>query len=494
MSFLVLFPFMPESPYFLLRKGKDEQAKAALKWLRRKTDIEEDFVQLKADVQRQTSEKGTWKELVTVEANRKALLAGVFLRISQQFCGLQAFTVYTKYIFEKSGSNLSPDMSALVYSGMVLILNSATCFMTEYLGKFDSTETKIKVIFNTCENVAFYKLSTNQNSILERGAFHSSQNVGQFGIDFMGSYLDVKQTSYICLIVPMFFLMLFPFMPESLYFLLRKGKDEEAKAVLKWLRRKADIEEDFVQLKADVQRQTSEKGTWKELVTVEANRKALLAGVFLRISQQFCGLQAFTVYTKYIFEKSGSNLSPDMSTLVYSGMVLILNSATCFMTEYLGRRRSYTYSIGACAIVLWILGTYFVIDEFQPQIDLSSFQWVPLAGLVCYTIVSSFGVMMIPTLMLSELFSASIKSKGLMIMSFIIGAGTTSVIQLFYFLNTTFGMFCPFMLFAACSTVSSVLTNWIVPETKGMTLEEIQQSLKKKKKESVTKSEPLPQI
>ncbi|VEN54279.1 unnamed protein product [Callosobruchus maculatus] len=268
----------------------------------------------------------------------------------------------------------------------------------------------------------------------------------------------------------MSFLVLFPFMPESPYFLLRKGKDEQAKAALKWLRRKTDIEEDFVQLKADVQRQTSEKGTWKELVTVEANRKALLAG------------------------KSGSNLSPDMSTLVYSGMVLILNSATCFMTEYLGRRRSYTYSIGACAIVLWILGTYFVIDEFQPQIDLSSFQWVPLAGLVCYTIVSSFGVMMIPTLMLSELFSASIKSKGLMIMSFIIGAGTTSVIQLFYFLNTTFGMFCPFMLFAACSTVSSVLTNWIVPETKGMTLEEIQQSLKKKKKESVTKSEPLPQI
>ncbi|VEN54277.1 unnamed protein product [Callosobruchus maculatus] len=321
-----------------------------------------------------------------------------------------------------------------------------------------------------------------------RGTFGNVQNVanflGQFAINLIGSYLDVKQTSYVCLIVPMSFLILFPFMPESPYFLLRKGKDEEAKAVLKWLRRKTDIEEDFVQMKADVQRQTSEKGTWKELVTVEANRKALLAGIFLRISQQFCGLQAFTVYTKYIFEKSGSNLSPDMSTLVYSGMVLILNSATCFMTEYLG----------ACAIVLWILGTYFVIDEFQPQIDLSSFQWVPLAGLVCYTIVSSFGVMMIPTLMLSELFSASIKSKGLMIMSFIIGAGTTSVIQLFYFLNTTFGMFCPFMLFAACSTVSSVLTNWIVPETKGMTLEEIQQSLKKKKKESVTKSEPLPQI
>nr|CAH7745822.1 unnamed protein product [Callosobruchus chinensis] len=283
-------------------------------------------------------------------------------------------------------------------------------------------------------------------------------------------------------------------MPESPYFLLRKGKDQQAKAALKWLRRKRDIEEDFVKLKADVQRQTSEKGTWKELVTVAANRKALLAGMFLRISQQFCGLQVFTVYTKYIFEKSGSSLSPDMSTLVYSGMVLILNSMTSFMTDYIGRRRSYTFSLGACAAVLWILGTYFVIDEFQPQIDLSSFQWVPLAGLVCFTIFSSFGVTMIPTLMLSELFSASVKSKGLMILTIIIGAGTTSVIQLFYFLNATFGMFCPFMLFAACSTVSSMLTYWIVPETKGMTLEEIQQSLRKKQNKSATRSGSLPHI
>nr|CAI5834679.1 unnamed protein product [Callosobruchus analis] len=328
-----------------------------------------------------------------------------------------------------------------------------------------------------------------------RGTYGNGQNVanflGQFVINLIGSYLDVKQTSYICVIVPMSFLILFPFMPESPYFLLRKGKHEEAKATLKWLRRKTDIEDDFAKLKADVERQTSEKGTWKELVTVEANRKALLAGAFLRVSQQFCGLQAFTVYTKYIFEKSGSNLSPDMSTLVYSGMVLILNSATSFMTEYIGRRRSYAFSLGACAIVLWMLATYFVIDEFQPQIDLNSLQWIPLAGLVSFTIFSSFGVTMIPTLMLSELFSASVKSKGLVVLTCIIGAGTTSVIQLFYFLNTKFGLFCPFMLFAACSTVSSVLTNWIVPETKGLTLEEIQQSLKKKKKEPIIKSGPL---
>ncbi|VEN64313.1 unnamed protein product [Callosobruchus maculatus] len=178
-----------------------------------------------------------------------------------------------------------------------------------------------------------------------------------------------------------------------------------------------------------------------------------------------------------------------MSTMVYAGLVLLLNTTTSFMTDHIGRRRAYMFSLGGCALVLWTLGVYFMIDEFQPQINLASFQWVPLAGLVCYTIFSAFGVAIIPTLMLGELFSASVKSKGLMILILVLGFGTSFMYQLFYFLNNRFGMFCPFILFAACSTVSSILTKWIVPETKGMTLEEIQQSLtKKKKKSSVARS------
>ncbi|CAH1995566.1 unnamed protein product [Acanthoscelides obtectus] len=319
-----------------------------------------------------------------------------------------------------------------------------------------------------------------------RGTFGNGQTVaiyfGQFAINVIGTYLDVKKTSYICVVVPVLFLILFPMMPESPYYLIRKGKYEEAKEALKWLRRKPDIEEDFAKLKSDVQRQTSDKGTWNELFTVEPNRKALLAGLFLRLSQQLSGLQVFAVYTKYIFEKSGSNLDPDMSTMVYAAMVLIVNTLTCFMTEYIGRRKAYMFSLGTCAVVLWILGIYFVIDQFYPQVDLGSFQWVPLTGLICFTVFSAFGVTMIPTLMLGELFSASIKPKGMMVLIVVFGAGITSIYQLFYYLNTKFGMYCPFLVFAACSTVSSVLTKWLVPETKGMTLEEIQQYLTTKKK------------
>nr|CAI5858767.1 unnamed protein product [Callosobruchus analis] len=233
-------------------------------------------------------------------------------------------------------------------------------------------------------------------------------------------------------------------MPESPYYLLTVGKEEEAKRSLKWLRRKQDIEQPFQQLKADVERQMSENGTWKELIFIQANRKALLGGIFLRISQQFSGLQVFAVYTLYIFEKAGTNLDPRMSTITFVAIVLTLNSISCCTSGYLGRKKAYIVSLTACTVVLWIIGVYFCIDEFQPQIDLTNFQWLPLAGLITYTVFASFGISIIPSLMLGELFSASIKSKGLSVLIAALGLSTTTMYYLFYYLNTTFGMYFPF--------------------------------------------------
>ncbi|KAJ8930540.1 hypothetical protein NQ314_016653 [Rhamnusium bicolor] len=196
-----------------------------------------------------------------------------------------------------------------------------------------------------------------------------------------------------------------------------KGRFEEAKESLRRLRGKENIDDDFLSLKADVERQISESGTWKDLFTINSNRKALLAGLFLRISQQLGGMSVFGVYTQYIFEKAGGSLSSAASTMIFTGLCLVLNVAAGFTVERFGRRISYIGSLILCSIVLFIESTYFYIDQFQPELDLSTLNFIPVAGLFLYIIFSSFGISIIPTLMLGELFSASIKAKGLTILS-----------------------------------------------------------------------------
>ncbi|KAJ8971679.1 hypothetical protein NQ317_013997 [Molorchus minor] len=102
--------------------------------------------------------------------------------------------------------------------------------------------------------------------------------IGQLLIAIIGSYCSVKVSSYIGMCVPVLFIVIFLFMPESPYFYVMKGKFEEARSSLRWLRGIEDVEEDFLQIKADVERQMSEKGTWKDLFVIDSNRRALYAG------------------------------------------------------------------------------------------------------------------------------------------------------------------------------------------------------------------------
>lgn len=306
--------------------------------------------------------------------------------------------------------------------------------------------------------------------------------LGQFSINVIGSFLSVRQAAYVCMVFPILFASTFIFMPESPYFLIMKDNYDGAKASLRKLHRKHNVDLEFETMKNDVQRQMSETGTWIDLFTIRSNRKSLIAGIFLRASQQLGGISSFMVFTQYIFDKSGGNLEPRYSAIIFMSLIVIFNILAGICLDKLGRRRAYMYSLLLCAIILFIEASYFYLDQFSTTIDVSSFNWVPLAGLITYVVFYSFGLGIVPTLMMAELFSASIKGKALSVLNIVFAVLVCSTTKIFYALQTNIGMFAPFLLFSMSCCISTVLSLYFVPETKGKTLEEIQQSLKGTKK------------
>ncbi|KAJ8924066.1 hypothetical protein NQ315_006845 [Exocentrus adspersus] len=305
--------------------------------------------------------------------------------------------------------------------------------------------------------------------------------LGQFFINVIGNFCDVKQTCYIGITIPIIFVVSFYFMPESPYYYVMKNRFDEAEACLKWLKHKKNVDEDFTQLKADVERQRSESGTWLDLFTINSNRRALIAGLFLRISQLLGGATAFAYYTQYIFEKAGGNLDSAISTIIYCGLCLVLNVFAMKTVDIFGRKKSYMYSLLLCSFMLLLEAIYFYIDQFYPEKDLSAVNWIPIAGMFLYITFASFGISLIPSLMLGELFSTSIKAKGLYLQTVAFGLFQIISSNIFYFLSSRVGFFSPFLFFGICASTSCVLTVYLVPETKGRTLEEIQQVLKRGK-------------
>ncbi|KAJ8924067.1 hypothetical protein NQ315_006846 [Exocentrus adspersus] len=308
--------------------------------------------------------------------------------------------------------------------------------------------------------------------------------LGQFTVNVIGSYCDVKETSYICISIPVICFISFCFMPESPYFYIMKGKFEEAKTAIRKLKRKDDVEQDFILLKTDVDRQMSESATWKDLFTISSNRRAVCAGIFLRASQQFGGISTFAVYTQYIFAKSGGDLSPEVSSMIFFGAICALNLVGAYTLDLFGRRPSYIVSLICCGVVLLVEAIYFYIEQYETQINISFLNWIPITGMMMYVIFYSIGLGIVPTLMLGELFSASIKTKGLSVLIIVFGLHVCTITKLFHVLTTNFGLFSPFLLFSVSCFLSTILALYLIPETKGKTLEEIQQSLKRPKKKT----------
>nr|CAH7738823.1 unnamed protein product [Callosobruchus chinensis] len=270
------------------------------------------------------------------------------------------------------------------------------------------------------------------------------------------------------------------FVPESPYYYIIKHRVEDAKKSLSKLRGKEDVDEDITHIREAIDRQMLQAATWRELFSVKLNRKALLAGIFLRVSQQLGGVASFNIYTQLIFEKSGTSLKPENCSIIYTGICFIFMAIGSFLGDRFGRKKAYITSCFTCGLVLLSEAVYFYLDQEVPSAEIRRFNWFPLAGMISYVICSAFGLGTIPTLMLGELFSASIKTKGLTILTFVFGIMLFVSNNLFYLLKQFVGMYGPFLCFGLCCLVSSVMSFFVVPETSGKSLEQIQSSLETK--------------
>ncbi|CAH0550120.1 unnamed protein product [Brassicogethes aeneus] len=296
----------------------------------------------------------------------------------------------------------------------------------------------------------------------------------------VGSSYTIREEAFIFVCFPVLFVVIFMFMPESPTYLIMINKDEEARNTLKWLTMQSDVEEDFTSLKNSVHADMLESGTWTDLFCITSNRKALCAGVFLRLSQQLAGLGTFCAYTQVIFEKAGGNLSPTLASSIITGCLCIFIVTGFFVLDALGRKKTYITSTFFSGVSLLVISIYFFLDEHASTLDLTKFTMLPFIASISYTFFVTMGLATLPVIMPGELFSTSIKTKGLALLNIEYAFCLCFMTKLFYELKNRVGMFCPFLLFGVSCLVATVVSFFVVPETKGKTLEEIQQDLRRK--------------
>lgn len=192
--------------------------------------------------------------------------------------------------------------------------------------------------------------------------------------------------------------------------------------------------------------------------------------------QQLSGINVVLFYSQSIFEKAGSSMEPAIAT-IFVGIVQVLASCcTPLVVDRLGRKIILLFSAAGMAIGLGLLGLFFYLDANKSPIA-ESLSWLPIVSLVGFVIVYCVGFGPLPWAVLGEMFPPNVKSIASSIGTSICWILGFAVTKYFTAIEAAIGSFGAFWLFGVFCCVAFMFVLLFLMETKGLSLQQIQDKL-----------------
>ncbi len=263
------------------------------------------------------------------------------------------------------------------------------------------------------------------------------------------------------------FLVLMFFVPESPRWLMKAGKKDKARAVLERLGTPAYANATLAEIEHTLNADTR-KVNWRALWRPEV-KPILIIGMVLAVFQQWCGINVIFNYAQEIFASAGFDINDTLKSIVATGLInLIFTILALPLVDKLGRRRLMLMGAsGLTVIYLMIAGAY----------TMGLMGWPVLILVLAAIAIYALTLAPVTWVLLSEIFPNRVRGLAMSMGTLSLWVACFTLTYTFPLLNAGLGAAGSFLLYGVICAFGFLFILRRVPETKGVTLEALEEQL-----------------
>ncbi|XP_065556829.1 facilitated trehalose transporter Tret1-like isoform X2 [Artemia franciscana] len=290
---------------------------------------------------------------------------------------------------------------------------------------------------------------------------------------FVGAFVTWWWLSIISGFIPLMFMIAMMFVPESPVYLISKNDENGAKKALQWLRgAHYGIGTELEEIKHSIAEQNARSITFRDLFESSVLKPFLIC-VALMFFQQFSGINAALFNLNIIFSASGGDMDSNTQSCIVGIVQVAATVVSSVLVDRAGRKILLISSAFVMAVCLVALGVFFYFQENDPALA-ANLGWLPLVSLIIYIIFFSFGFGPLPWALMGELLPGHVKGLASSLVSGFNWGLAFIITLVFDMLVSAIQMYGVFWLFAGFTVLAGFFVLFLVPETKGKSLDEIQ--------------------
>ena len=275
-------------------------------------------------------------------------------------------------------------------------------------------------------------------------------------------------------------------MPESPRFFVRKGQIDKAVAVLKTIRRPEEVEQEI----RDIQ-QVSQIGINHGRFVDELKRKwvvqLILIGLMIVLATRVTGVNTIMYYAPTVLKATGLGDAAAVTGAVANGVVSILATllGMLLIGRHSRRKMFFTGQIGV-TLSLVLIGLSFKLFFHMETVDgvsglhanFTGASYIILALMLVFLTFMQGWIAPVFWLMLAEIYPLRMRGLGMGFAVFGLWIFDFIIQSIFPILLNSYGGGMTFGFFAATNVIMLILLVKFLPETRGLTLEQIEQKFR----------------